>query len=122
MLFGAFFMFMGTGALVSLVTNFSSYILEMAEWEAWDPRKFQNDLIQLRDSMGEGHGISELDFMTFTLVQKGILSKEQVEAVKQTYHSMKLGSGDVTIKSVALHVGIDQSEEPEMGQLGPPKK
>merc|ERR1719171_3379295 len=35
MLFGAFLMFIGTSALVNVVTAFSTFILEMDQWETW---------------------------------------------------------------------------------------
>jgi len=125
MLFGAFFMFLGTGALVTVVAEFSSYMLEMAAWEAWDPRKFHDDLIELRDSLhkgelpdspstpGEdGRGLlSELDFMTFTLVHKGIITKHQVDSIKQAYTAMQPNKkGRVTIASIESLAGIDSAK------------
>jgi len=112
MMFGSFFMFIGTAALVSVVTNFSSFSLEMAEWEAWDPKKFQTALKDLR-SKGKGH-LSEIDFMTFTLIQKNILSEEELDEIKAVYQtwSQTEGTGNerkgtVSLNMVADLAGID---------------
>lgn len=113
MMFGAFFMFIGTAALVSVVTNFSSFSLEMAEWEAWDPKKFQTALKDLKKK-GKGHGLSEIDFMTFTLIQKHILSEEEVDEIKAVYQTWKTSEGGLQdrlrLESVADLGGVDMPD------------
>jgi len=87
MVFSAFMMFIGTASLVCVVTEFSGYVLELAEWEAWNPKKFQEDLTQFYTNLG--HELSEVDFLTFTLVQKKILDKEEIDAIRQAYEELR---------------------------------
>jgi len=91
MLFGAFFMFIGTSALLNVVTALSTFILEMDQWETWTPQKFQTDLKKFGGSLKivtGHHDISESKFLQFALVQKSIVTQEQIDAITDSYASM----------------------------------
>jgi hypothetical protein len=111
MMFSSFFMIIGTGALVSLVTHFSSWALERVEWEAWAPEKFQNDVKALADEkLAKTGGLSELDFLCVTLVHKHILSAEQVKTIRDTYASMSARRskiGGVSVHGMYRFAGIE---------------
>lgn len=112
MMFSAFFMFIGTAALVSVVTNFSTYTLQRTAWEEWDPKQFQRDLKALHDNIGEGAELSELDFVTFALVQKHLVSKEQMDSIKAAYAAIKPEEGGkMHIGQVATYAGLDQLDQ-----------
>jgi hypothetical protein len=116
MLFGAFFMFLGTSALVSVVTNFSSFALEMGEWEAWNPKVFHNDLTKLQIQADPQKGVSELDFLIFTLTHKNILSQEQVDSIRDSYHQIKPNKrGSISVKSIASSYSYEGHNEHPFG-------
>jgi hypothetical protein len=104
MVFASFFMFIGSAALVAVVSNFSSYLLHLNAWESWDPDAFQEELEELQATFGNSitDEITELDYFTFTLIHKGILTSEQVAQLKRSYKiihrkSHEGGSGKVNI-------------------------
>jgi len=89
MLFGAFFMFIGTSALLNVVTALSTFILQQDEWEMWSPKSFKTDLKKFGGTLKTGHhDISEAKFLQFALVQKSIVTQEQIDAITESYASM----------------------------------
>lgn len=125
MMFSSFFMFIGTGALVSLVTHFSSWALERVEWEAWHPEKFQDDVKALAsDRVSASGGLSEIDFLCVTLVHKHILSADQVNHIRQTYTDMKSRSkrrnqSGVSVHGVYRFAGIETTSLHHLGGDSP---
>lgn len=119
MLFSAFFMFIGTAALVSTVTNFSTYTLQRTAWEEWDPKQFKRDLKALRVNLAEDGELSELDFVTFALVQKHLVSKEQMDSIKAAYAAIKPAEGSkIDIEHVATYAGLENVDHsPREGGL-----
>lgn len=99
MLFGAFFMFIGTSSLVNVVTAFSTFILEMDQWETWDAKKFENDLKKFGEKLPAGSDVPEEKFIAFALVQKGIVSQEQIDSIMETYAAMHADGTGGTEKS-----------------------
>lgn len=107
MVFGAFFMFFGSSALVGLVTNFAQYSMLMGEWEAWDPKGLQKDLMKLHEADNGVNGISEMDFMKFTLIHKNIITQDQLDAIKVAYEGMKATPRrSVSVKHIASFSGV----------------
>jgi voltage-gated potassium channel Kch len=116
MLFGSFVMFLGTSALVSVVTNFSSFALEMSEWEAWNPKVFFDGLTKLHGQADPKKGVSELDFLIFTLTHKNILSQEQVDSIRDGYKNVKPNKrGSVSVKSIASSYAYHGDDEDPLG-------
>jgi len=116
MIFASFFMFIGSAALVSVVANFSTFMLQMTEWEAWDPTLFDRDLqkMQAACEVSDGAEISESDFMTIVLVHKNIISQSQVDAIRHSYRKMKRKIGNVDLEHLRSRIMKDEQSESDV--------
>lgn len=109
MMFSAYFMFVGTGVLVSLLTHFSTFSLQLVAWEAWDPNQFQTDIQNIHTDLKGGQKLSEEEFLILTLVHKDIVSQEQVDCIKRVYADISVShpvDGGVTPKSIWRFAGV----------------
>lgn len=106
MLFSAFFMFIGTSALVNVVQNFSTYILEMDQYESWCPKEFASDLHKYREKYVSGgdSGISEESFLILTLLQRKLVTEDQIDQVRESYKAMLGTKGKLNLKGIASKV------------------
>jgi len=109
MLFAAFFMFIGTSALVNVVQNFSTYILEMDQYESWSPKEFESGLKKFREkySMQAGHEISEEKFLILTLLQRKLVTEDQIDQIKESYKAMVGTKGKLNLKGIASNVSSE---------------
>merc|ERR1719198_1695367 len=127
MLFGAFFMFIGTSALVNVVQNFSTYILEMDQFESWCPKDFESGLKKFREkyAMDAGQSISEEKFLILTLLQKKLVTENQIDQIKESYKLMSGNKGKLNLRGIASNVSseIDRADlgdsDTEAGSLQP---
>jgi len=117
MIFGSFFMFFGTASLVSVVSHFSTFVLQMGQWEAWTPNQFAENLSKLKEhvkSSSKNNEISQLDFLCFTIVQKDLARQEDIDAIKEAYWAMLGADGKVSLKSIASYHGEDVDPSGEL--------
>jgi len=56
-------------------------------------------LKQFRKS-ASGHAFTEMEFMTFALVQKNIVTQDQIDAINQSYQAMANRKGSVSVTSI----------------------
>jgi len=112
MVFGAFFFLIGALALARLIVDFSSFMMELAIYERFDPLKFQD---QMKEN-ARGDQMTEADFLSFTLLQNNILPDWQLEAIRLNFRSLNPVKGSVCIHHLCDHaVGIKQPVDvPEM--------
>jgi len=115
MLFAAFMMFVGTAALVGVVTSFSEFLLQMTEWEAWNPKTFEDDLKVLHESEKKNKGLTETDFLEFTLLHKNLITQTQLDEIKAAYHVHRGPHKSVSVKNIAMlsDVNPDQFSDVE---------
>jgi len=106
MLFGAFMMFIGTSSLVNVVTAFSTYILEMGQYESWRPEEFADGLKKFYNkySVGEHSSVSSQDFLILTLLQRKMVSEDQIDQIKESYKAMLGSKGKLNLKGIASNV------------------
>jgi len=110
MLFGAFMMFVGTAALVGVVTNFSEFLLQMTEWEAWNPKTFEDHLKILHLAEKKNNGLTENDFLEFTLLHKNLVTQTQLDEIKAAYHVHRGPHKSVSVKNIAMLSDVDPDQ------------
>jgi len=116
MIFAAFFMFIGTSALINVVQNFSTYILEMDQYESWCPKDFASGLNKFRQKYAPGgdSAISEEVFLILTLLQRKMVTEDQIDQVKESYKAMLSKKGTLNLKGLASKVS-SQVDHAELG-------
>lgn len=106
MLFGAFFMFIGTTALLNVVQNFSTYILEMDEYEGWCPKEFESGLKKFREKYAaeSDQSLTEEKFVVLALLQKKRVTEDEIDQIKDSYKKMSGAKGKLNLKGFASNV------------------
>jgi len=111
MLFAAFFMFIGTSALLNVVQTFATFILEMNQYEAWSPKQFKADMKKHCDLLGKPKDLSEDKFLILTLLQRKMVTEDQIDAIKASYITMTGSQGKVSMKSIASNVHAEEDDD-----------
>jgi hypothetical protein len=111
MLFAAFFMFIGTSALLNVVRTFATFILEMNQYEAWSPKQFKADMKKHCDLLGKPKDLSEDKFLILTLLQRKMVTEDQIDAIKASYITMTGSQGKVSMKSIASNVHAEEDDD-----------
>jgi len=111
MLFAAFFMFIGTSALLNVVQTFATFILEMNQYEAWSPKQFKADMKKHGDLLGKPKDLSEDKFLILTLLQRKMVTEDQIDAIKASYITMTGSQGKVSMKSIASNVHAQEDDD-----------
>lgn len=97
MVFASFWMIFGSAALVSVVTSFTDYTMKMQEYERFDEDATKKALEEYKAKHTNGE-MTETQFIRFTIMQKGIASEGEVNAVLANFHVLADGeSGDKTV-------------------------
>jgi len=113
MIFGAFFMLFGAGALAKVVLDFSTFTLELALWERWSPEWLGEHLKDLSLG-GDPDNMTEVAFIKYTLIENRLASKEKLDGISKAFQAMaskeKLDGisrkGSVLLDSVDKLVGM----------------
>jgi len=111
MLFASFFMFIGTSALLNVVQTFATFILEMNQYEAWSPKQFKADMKKHHDLIGNPKDLSEDKFLILTLLQRKMVTEDQIDAIKASYITMTGSQGKVSMKSIASNVHAEEDDD-----------
>jgi hypothetical protein len=100
MVFASFWMLFGSAALVSVVTSFTEYTMKMQEYERFDPDAIHKSLSEFKEKHHNAE-MTETQFIRFTLIQQGIASEGDVNAILANFHVLADDEG-ATGKTVKL--------------------
>merc|ERR1719401_2855930 len=101
MIFGAFFMILGSTALLSVVGNFTELMVKLNLYERESSESKEEVLSTLkRISEEDGHeDVSELEFYKFSLLRSGV-SQESIEHITEAFQRLNPTNGAVTLEAV----------------------
>jgi len=115
--FGAFWMLFGVVSLLSLVSVFTELVLAMKERERWNSEDEHAELGRLRERALEtpahdGRGdailvVSRHDFLRFGVMQSGLVSREELDRIEQTFQTFGPNESD--------HVPLEAIEQAAKG-------
>lgn len=97
--FASFWMIFGSAALVNVITQFSELMLKLQEYERYDPTVVKQALDAYQQDNNE---MSELEFLKFGLVQKGLISATDLKEIQIAFDN--LASDNVGHKSVSVEM------------------
>jgi hypothetical protein len=101
MIFGAFMMFFGAGALGAMISNFTALMVEMNQWERHLHPNAEADAAELLEKQLNGaEEISETQFMRFILLQSGVVNASELDEMAATFTSLNPSGGKLSLKSV----------------------
>jgi hypothetical protein len=111
MIFGAFWMLFGSGALVSVISNFTELMVKMNEYELANPTDQKVEAMEhLKKVAKGGQDVTFLQFLKFSLVEMKRVSPEEIDHVMEAFEQLKPVNGKVGIKAVSD--SLDHTEEP----------
>jgi len=101
MIFGAFMMFFGAGSLAAVISNFTSFMVQMNQWERLhNPDSKTEAATLLKGQLNGREEITELQFMRFILLQSQAASAPQLNQIAAAFESLKPQEGKVSLKTV----------------------
>lgn len=107
MIFGAFWMLMGTTALVSVIGNFTELMVKFNEYERFKEESVEEAVALLNTVVSESDEVTELQFLKFALLQIDSVSKESLAHIDKAWINLKPSNGsvhyDVVEKSLTFH-------------------
>jgi len=102
MIFGAFWMLLGAGALVDVIGEFTSLMVKFHEYEHLLAGGKAEALKTLTDVTGGSEQVTEMQFLHFGLLQMKCVSPEEIESILQAW---------VTLQPKRGVVGVGQIED-----------
>jgi len=100
MIFGAFWMLFGAGALANAIGNFTDYTVKKSEYEQASHEHSEVSL--LKRQLSGSQNVSELQFLKFCLLQTKLASSEELQNIGEAYESLMSDtpSRGVSLKAV----------------------
>jgi len=100
MIFGSFFMLFGAGALANVISNFTTFMVEMNEYEH-SAKDGKEEAVQLlKDQLSGSSDVTELQFLRFCMVQTKLASAKELENMGAMFKNLKPKQGQVSFKVV----------------------
>merc|ERR1719433_427226 len=97
--FGAFWMLFGSAALVGVVGNFSALCTMLRQKDEWDPEENIREQREAVEQLPEE--IHKYDFLMFALVQRKLLSQENVVVLEDAFKNLLPGKDGTISKEKA---------------------
>jgi len=122
MIFGAFWMLIGTGSLVSVIGNFTELMVKMNAYERFkeDCQEEATEVLKTVTGSSDSNNVTELQFLKFTLLQMASVSQDSLNEIQQAFDNMGPKNGEVTFaqikKSLDCEDMVDEAEKPVKAQ------
>jgi hypothetical protein len=100
MVFGAFFMLIGSAALVNVITNFTELMVKMNEWERFNDSSSAAAVKSLSTLTGGSREVTEAQFLEFTLLQMQCVNEDQLHDIREAFNNLKPQKGLVSLKAI----------------------
>lgn len=100
MVFGAFMMLFGCGALVNLINTFTALMVKLNEYERFNEGSKAAALESLKGTIKGSNEVTELQFMQFALLQMGVVQQGELQNIQQAFENLKPKNGKISLKSV----------------------
>jgi len=105
--FGAFWMLFGSAALVGVVGNFSALCAMLRQKDEWDPQEAAAEQREAVSKLPEE--INKYEFLMFALVQRKLMSQENIEVLESAFHNL-MPAEDGTISKDSARDFISNAE------------
>jgi len=106
MIFGAFFMLLGSGALVNVIGCFTELMVNFSTWERFKPESAVASMEQLKGLVAGSDNVDYAQFLQFSLLQMKGVSKTQLAGIQQAFDNLNPKNGIITFESVR-HTLVD---------------
>jgi len=107
--FGAFWMLFGSAALVGVVGNFSALCTMLRQKDEWDP---QEEVREQREAVSKlPEDINKYEFLMFALVQRKLLSQENIDVLESAFHNLAPAEDGTITKESARNFISDAEHE-----------
>lgn len=100
MVFGAFFMLIGSAALVNVISNFTELMVKMNEWERFNDSSSAAAVKSLSTLTGGSREVTEAQFLEFTLLQMQCVNEDQLHDIREAFNNLKPQKGLVSLKAI----------------------
>jgi len=110
MVFGAFWMLMGTTALVSVIGNFTALMVKFNEYERFKEESRDQAVALLETVVQKSDEVTELQFLKFALLQINSVSKGSLDHIDQAWVNLKPTNGSVHYDVVEKSLIFDEDE------------
>lgn len=100
MVFGAFWMIFGSGALVNVISNFTELMVKLNEWERFKPESKAAVLDSLKGLVEGSDKVTEMQFLQFTLLQMKCVSQKDLANIQEAFQALSPKSGAVSLKAI----------------------
>lgn len=113
MIFGSFFMLLGAGALANVIGNFTTYMVNMNEYEH-SQRSGKEEAVQLlKDQLSGGSDVTELQFLRFCLLQTKRATSKELENMGAMFKNLKPKQGQVSFKAIEEALELTEAALPD---------
>jgi len=101
MIFGSFWMLFGSGALVNVISQFTTLCVQYNEYEKFKPENYKGALTSLKGQAQSTETVTESEFLRFALLHTNALPSHVIEDVLDAWHNLKPSKdGTITVKAV----------------------
>jgi len=101
MIFGAFMMFFGAGALGAVISNFTALMVQLNQWERVHKETGKTAVAALlKTQLNGANEVTELQFMRFLLLQCSAVSERDLNRISKLFRSLDPEKGKVALTTV----------------------
>lgn len=119
MIFGAFWMLFGAGALANAIGNFTDYTVKKSEYEQAQNEEHSKEVALLKRQLSGSQNVSELQFLKFCLLQTKLASPEELQNITEAYQSLISDSPTRGVSLKAVEEILEhQDNDPALFQGG----
>jgi len=105
MIFGAFFMLLGTSALVNVISSFTELMVKLNEWENFNPESKAMAMETLKGLVKTKDEVTEAEFFEFALLQTHCVNKNELNDIREAFASLNpKTNGAIDMKVIQEHL------------------
>jgi len=113
MIFGAFWMLFGCGALVSVISNFTELMMKLNEWENFRPESKTAAMDMLKGLTKSQDEVTEVEFLKFGLLQLKCVSKDDLVCIQEAFANLNpTKNGTINLKVIQEHLTTPDADAP----------
>lgn len=99
MIFGSFWMLFGSAAMVNVISNFTTLMVQRHKYEQYDPMDAQTSLEALRREI-KGDEMSEAQFLRLAILSQGLIAKDDLDRITDAFASLDPCNGSIKCKEL----------------------
>jgi len=108
MIFAAFFMLIGSAAIVNVISNFVEFVAMMNEFQRFSPEVKKGAINNLKSVMKNSDTVTELEFFRFVIQYENLMSEDEIQCICEVFQTLKPKDGTVDFKTVEKAMEVER--------------